>query len=457
MNAKLLKNKTAIMATAFLLAALMSTKDTKAAAGSPQTCQPSSTCTIGEFLYDDNYNLLDGESCSITIIDSGGTEVVSATSMSQDGNAGWYYYDYTTPATEGYYPTQVCCVVDGQSMCLDKSFEVTSTATATVDENAIATAVWSHSSRTLSSFGTLVTDIWNSSTRTLSSFGSLVSNIWNHSDRNLTTNQLDNGEEIATKGDVANVNNKVEEVNKKVTTNTTNNSLNADLSELEELARANNLMLDELINEPIIEMSLEEGMDLAEKMDKTEQIANQLYVNTQFLINKSTGVKADYSEFAKIIGEEGSEDSNTLIGGIEWLSEAWGWSEAEAAKKDAGALRTSISRMQVSRGGRNTAINTNLSTTLKGLEKLVGVAGDDVSESTIYARISETEKTLALFDESEGEIDKMLAEWNSSKNDAKSKTKSLEKKIVAVNKIPAASKILTANRGKDNDAAFIVW
>ena len=42
---------------------------------------------------------------------------------------------------------------------------------------SIASAVWSETTRTLTSFGTLVADIWSYATRTLSSFGTLVADV----------------------------------------------------------------------------------------------------------------------------------------------------------------------------------------------------------------------------------------------------------------------------------------
>lgn len=55
-----------------------------------------------------------------------------------------------------------------------------------------ASAVWSYSSRTLTSFGTLVDDtasaVWSYSARTLTSFETLVSDIWNSVTRTLTQN-----------------------------------------------------------------------------------------------------------------------------------------------------------------------------------------------------------------------------------------------------------------------------
>jgi hypothetical protein len=57
----------------------------------------------------------------------------------------------------------------------------------TLSSRATAADVWGYSSRTLTSFGTLVSDIWSHSSRTLTSFGTLVADIWSHSSRTLTS------------------------------------------------------------------------------------------------------------------------------------------------------------------------------------------------------------------------------------------------------------------------------
>ena len=55
----------------------------------------------------------------------------------------------------------------------------------------VTTAVWGAGTRTLTSFGTLVADVatavWGSTTRTLSSFGTLVADIWANTTRTLTS------------------------------------------------------------------------------------------------------------------------------------------------------------------------------------------------------------------------------------------------------------------------------
>lgn len=49
-----------------------------------------------------------------------------------------------------------------------------------------AADVWGYTTRTLSSFGTLVNDIWAAATRTLTSFGTLASDVWSVATRTIT-------------------------------------------------------------------------------------------------------------------------------------------------------------------------------------------------------------------------------------------------------------------------------
>ena len=77
---------------------------------------------------------------------------------------GWYSYQFTASSTTGDYRTQVCCTVGTDDLCIDKSFRIVS-STTTASSGDIASAVWSYSNRTLSSFGTLTRDIWLNTTR----------------------------------------------------------------------------------------------------------------------------------------------------------------------------------------------------------------------------------------------------------------------------------------------------
>lgn len=65
--------------------------------------------------------------------------------------------------------------------------DIWSNATRTLTSfGTLVADIWSNATRTLTSFGTLVADIWTNATRTLTSFGTLVADIWAHTPRTLT-------------------------------------------------------------------------------------------------------------------------------------------------------------------------------------------------------------------------------------------------------------------------------
>ncbi len=188
-----------------------------------QRCKTTSTCIIGEFLYDDNYQPIVDATCTLTSRDPSGEIFLNSVSMTATTD-GWYSYTLdTTGQTEGLYRSQMCCTTESDYLCLDKSFYIGPSYLSTSEvagavwnaqptayqepdtfganlQNPVATAgaIWSYSTRTLSSFGDLISEIWNYSTRSLTSFGSLVADIWNNATRTLTGTGLENGE-LATK------------------------------------------------------------------------------------------------------------------------------------------------------------------------------------------------------------------------------------------------------------------
>ena len=58
--------KTFAIVVFLVIAALSFPKGLMAAAGGPQICNPSATCTIGEFVYDDSYQPINSATCTIT-------------------------------------------------------------------------------------------------------------------------------------------------------------------------------------------------------------------------------------------------------------------------------------------------------------------------------------------------------------------------------------------------------
>ena len=133
-----------------------------------QQCPIGDNCTIGEFLYDDEYAPITDASCSLTSRDPDGNLFLNSVAMSAQSD-GWYSYDVTTTGEdEGIYRSQVCCTSGSDYLCIDKTFEMFTPASST---SLSAADVWSYSSRSLTDFGSLVDAIWNRGTRTLTGAG----------------------------------------------------------------------------------------------------------------------------------------------------------------------------------------------------------------------------------------------------------------------------------------------
>lgn len=384
-------------------------KSIQAAAGSLQICEPSGDCAIGEFLYDDSYVPITGASCTLTAKNPDGTALYTNQAMSA-GADGYYSYSFTSSTVEGIYPTQVCCTSGSDYLCLDKSFEVKESASSSSapTTSEISSAVWGYSNRTLSGFGTLVTDIWNSSTRTITS---------------LITG----------------------------TTNITN-----DISDLEDTVNQTRLLLEELVNKPIIETTLEEekDFDLGAKLKDTKGIANQLYVNSQFVSSKASEASLKYKtttsaeitttidEISALLGgEEDKLEEATIFGGVNWLAESWDFQLVGDIKAQVVKLRgaiASIEKRLVYSNAKPTLVELkSIATESEKLEKLVGNVSDDDSEPTLFGKVKEVENTALALDNQIGEIDKTLANWKGLDTQGKeSKVKSFLKSVLSLNILP---------------------
>src|SRR3990167_6665959 len=103
-------------------AALLLPKSVWAASGNVQICNPSASCTIGEFLYDDNYAPITvGATCTITSRYPNGTLLLNAQSLTNAAESdGWYYHTFTAPTTTGLYRTTISCTVGSDTLKIDK-------------------------------------------------------------------------------------------------------------------------------------------------------------------------------------------------------------------------------------------------------------------------------------------------------------------------------------------------
>jgi len=446
-----------------IIAAFMHPQSIEAAAGSPSTCITSQNCTVGEFVYDDSYNKVTNATCSLESRYPDGSVFLNIGSITATSD-GWYGYSFTGPSTEGYYRTQLCCVVDGQNMCLDKSFEVKSSGSGGPTATEIADAVWNYSGRTLSGFGTLASDIWNYSGRTLTSFGSLVSNIWSYATRTLTGSDLSSGS-LATKSDVENLSSTVSGNSADIA------SLVKTTNDIKKTTEETRLILEKLVNKPIIQNFIEEdNISLNSKLDQTKSVAESIFINSQFVRSKSSILAGKWNSLStdeildilmdlkKTVGERGDTDSSSsLFGQVNWLKNSWGWKEAEDAADQILAIDSTISSVQnmVASSGKSVSSYREikgLAFYLDTLEKMIGNVSDKQGAKSIYGKIDEIQTLALALDKNEAEVDKTIASLNSiNEKEIDAKSSQLTRNILSINRIPKA---LLALSSKAKDASY---
>ena len=440
-NARKLKQIKFALALSYLTAALFIPSHVRAAAGGIQNCVEGSTCTIGEFLYDDDSLPIEGATCTISSKYPDHTEYIAPTqAMSGGGSDGWYYHEFTTPSTLGMYATQVSCTVSGDTLSIDKSFEAVASTTPP-DTDSIALAVWGYSSRTISSFGDLIGNIWSNATRTLSG---------------VSTGDGD----LAKQDDVVAIRNQI-------------NSLSTgtgDLTGIKNTVNENRLLLEKIVNKPIIENALEEvAPPISEKLNNTRAQANQLYINNQFLTSQLVTLATSWNgmsgkealdtviSISAVLGESAdASTANTMFGQSNWIKDSWNWSEANAANTQLVSAQGLISDLKegLANYQKTPALLSEVRQLVKislNLENIVGSATDTANQKTLFAKISSTQALAASLDDKGLQINKVLGVYTKSKDygAVSSQVRDLTNQVIALNKIPGGSKAISRINSAD--------
>ncbi len=376
-----------------------------------QVCDTSANCTIGEFLYDDSYVPDTAATCTLTTKYPDGSSHITNQSLISTSD-GWYGHTFTSSTTEGYYRGEICCdTTSGDHMCIDKSFDVKKAPVSSSDD--IASAVWGYSGRTLTSFNNLVADVWNYASRSLTS-GANIS-----------------------------------------TTNVTS----SDIEKIKKTTAETRLLVEELVNKPIIENSLEEfkDIDLGERIEKSKAISNELYINLLFTgttiakTNKNWDKLTDrqvldnLTEVKNIIGAESdSSSSDSLFGKVNFIRDTWGMKEGDDLREEIKAISESVGFVTtgVSSYGKSKSLKKELlgtSTYIETSEKVL--AG-------INKKITEAENLSKILDNNISEVDKVLGSWTSdSYLSIKDTIDTLYKNVVSINKVLQGKLVLDSVYG----------
>lgn len=375
-------------------------------------CNPGETCTVGEFLYNDSYAPETAAVCTLSSKYPDGTSFLSSQSLVATADA-WYGHTFTTPAVLGYYRAEICCDENGNHMCIDKSFEVkTSANSQQLTANDVSTAVWGYSGRTLTGFNNIVSDVWSYATRNLTS-GANITNI--------------------------------------TTTST------ADVADIKKTADETRLLLEQLVNKPIIENSLEDvqDVDLGQKIEESKKTANELYMNLLIVNSEITKTNKNWNNLTdseildsltdtrNIIGDEtDSENSNTFFSKVNYLRNTWGFKEADDLYDSVKAVKSSIGFVQtgVATYGKSKTLQKELASSISYLtstEKILAAASK---------KITEAESLSQLIDKNLREVNLYLSSWKAENaTEVNYEVEKLQKNVLGFNKVPKGQLALAVN------------
>lgn len=431
-------------------------------------CEENSTCTIGEFLYDDNYVPITSASCKLTSRNGSGVIVLNSINLAV-GSDGWYSHDFPTATlSAGLYRSNICCTNGAEYLCLDKSFIVGASFTT---KEAVADAVWdearsghntagsfgenlqnpssvsvaeiwSYPTRSLTSFGTLVADIWSYATRTVSGVGSTAADIWSYATRTLTGASLSSGS-LSTQSDVKAASDKIDESREE---------------------------LEKLVNRPTITNFVEENKEttsLDSKLLKTREVVNQIYNDTQNLkLGLSTlvaswdkqstnGKRASLATFSKVLGASTeSPNTSSLRGQIDWLVAAWNApliSELRSERERVMAITKSVN-LKLNTSGQAANVISELDTgyeSLSVLETIIGSYSDALEQNTLFGLIKQLEQTAGLFDQYDQELNRIVLRLGTyTSNSLMVALDEITEKVLQINQVPEALIILDGAQSK---------
>ncbi|MBI5126872.1 SH3 domain-containing protein [Candidatus Roizmanbacteria bacterium] len=455
----------------FIVLVLIGNLNSVSAYNEYQKCDKDTTCTVGEFLYDDSYDPISSAECRLTSRYPNGDIFINGDLMDSETD-GWYSYAVEATGAAGLYRSQVCCLAGSDYLCLDKSFKIeatTSALTKTDVANAvwdeprashtqsgsfgqalqnivpsasdIALAVWGYSGRTLSNFGSLPSDIWNYTTRTMTSFGDLIANIWNSSNRTLTS-----GGSTSTTNNTTN----------NYTVDTSSFAKKSDVDSLKNEVLYNQSLLEKLANKPVIKNFLEEEPDvnLESKLNQSQLLLTKLFADSYSMDSKLGMIDIKWKDLeGKKIGlvlKEVADLNLSIADNAKKISGFWNLPVAENINTQAEALKGRVAMIQtelrVDEKSKMALEDINsLNYSLDSFIDTLGSAKDAPGKETLYGKINEIKQLADTFDLYSSDADRLLADWKKYQlSDIQKKTNVMAENLAKVNRLPKSITIISS-------------
>lgn len=390
-------------------------------AGDYQQCLTNATCTIGEYLYNDDYTPLTGASCTLTAKYPDDTSFLNGVAMTGAAD-GWYKYDASLGATEGLYHATICCTPSSGLMCLDKTFEVKAPPQAQLT----AADVWNYSTRSLTTFGSLISDLWGHSTRTLTSFGSLVTDITG----------------IASPSPSA-------------------GTLQTIISEQKEQRE----LLERLVNAPIITLSLEDGEtpDLSLKLEASKKLASSLYDLVQSTKARLLTLDEKWGRLDQAALTQELTALNTAFtspSSLVTLSKSWNTPVITALNSESSQVKSTLIALLASATiTKSSLAPASLFSTIDALTQMETTLGDVTSssgDSTLFGYLASVEERDSLLSTETKKLSLILEDWDTQGETILSKrVKDSQTRVLAINEFPGGESVLEASNSKASGKAAL--
>lgn len=393
-----------------------------------QKCTVSTNCVIGEFLYDDTYLPDATASCTLTSRNPDGTLFLNSVAMTAS-SSGWYSYTAALGTTQGVYPSQICCTTTSDYLCLDKTFSVEAGPITTSD-------IWGYSTRSLTSFGTLVADIWNNSTRSLTTFNSLVTDIWSRDTRTIT-----GGSDATTL---------------------------AEIRETKRVANENRVLLEQLVNKPIVKTFIDNNPlpNLSEKINKTNTASANLYSGVQNLKSRGqllskkwpslteTEIKSELESLLSILKQDINQPETNILATTNWLKSSWNNPILLSLSDQAQAIQSSLNNLlnDINLFGKGTNDDV-FSPALSHIEKLDELVGSSLASSedlNLFGFIKKINNQVAFFDKQSSEGLKLLTEIKKDLiKDQSVNIAQFQNQVIASNQLPKVDSMVVSSLNKE--------
>lgn len=223
--------------------------------------------------------------------------------------------------------------------------------------------------------------------------------------------------------------------------------------------------------QPVAETKkVEPVSNLSGKIEETQAIANELFINTQYLTS-TVGLlelkwgKADDQDVVNLVenlsqklgNQDDSSSSDSVFGLIAHLNQSWDWESVKEIQNRVIPISGVLNSLndEVKASGQSPVAFKQvelLVSQLAELNSLIGEATDQPTGSTLFGQFGKTKLLTDSLEYQSQDLKQLLAGWNSyNQMDNQTKLADLVKEVNKINRVPHVESLLFASPITEQD------